>query len=507
MDKFLEMKRICKYFEGVRANYNVDFSVNRGEVHALLGENGAGKTTLMNILYGLYTATSGEIYLNGQKAEISSPLSAIKLGIGMVHQHFMLIPELTVIENVVLGLKGEKSPRLDLKTSARKLRQLAEQYHMEIDPFAKVWQLSVGQQQRVEILKALYRGAELLILDEPTAVLTPQEVDALFQMIDALKGQDKTVIFISHKLKEVIKICDRMTVLRLGEVVATVENGKTSEHALAAMMVGRAICTPANKRTQSPMDARAVLKLKDVACFNAKGVKALKGVNLQVCAGEILGICGVDGNGQSELVECITGLRKVVAGEIIINGSVVTNAKPSEILRKNVAHIPEDRLKSGIVIGMDLVENILLMNYDRDGFAKGELLDWVRINSYSEELLETYNVKTPGPHEMIENLSGGNQQKLVLGRELLRKPELLIAMHPVRGLDIGATEYIHDALLKERERGAAILLVSTELDELIALSDRVAVIYEGEIMGIVPPDIDISQLGLMMAGEKYSIVR
>ncbi|MEL7610197.1 MAG: ABC transporter ATP-binding protein [Bacillota bacterium] len=499
MADVLNMKRICKYFAGVRANYNVDLDIREGEVHALLGENGAGKSTLMNVLYGLYAPTSGEIYLNGKKVKITCPERAIELGIGMVHQHFMLVPALSVIENVVLGLNEGKSPFLDLPVASQKLMELANQYNMKIDPHAKVWQLSVGQQQRLEILKALYRGAKLFILDEPTAVLTPQEVEELFQMIRQLKNEGKTIIFISHKLNEIMTVCDRLTVLRLGEVVATLSVKETTKEQLAQLMVGK---TFEFKYDKKPMDVSVpdVLKMENVRCKNSRGLIALKGISLEVKKGEILGIAGVDGNGQSELVESIAGFIKVLSGKIFIDGEDVTNARPLHILQRKVAHIPEDRHKFGVVLSMNLVENVLLMNYYREGFVKGEMLQWKYIEKYSRNLIETYNVKTPGEHECMGHLSGGNQQKLVLGRELLRKPDLLIAMHPTRGLDVGATEYVHRKIIEERDRGAAVLLVSTELDEIYALADRIAVIYEGEIMGTAAPDIDIQRLGMMMAG-------
>ncbi len=502
MANVLEMKKICKYFAGVRANYNVDLEVREGEVHALLGENGAGKSTLMNVLYGLYTPTSGEIYLNGCKVDIPNPRKAIELGIGMVHQHFMLVSALSVVENVVLGMKGQKSPMLDLAAAADKLQKLADQYNMKIDPYAKIWQLSVGQQQRVEILKALYRGAKLFILDEPTAVLTPQEVEELFNMIRTLTSQGNTVIFISHKLNEVMSICGRVTVLRLGEVVATLETCETSKEDLARKMVGKEINLEYDKKPIDPAQQTPVLEMKNVECFNSKHIKSLKSLNLELRSGEILGICGVDGNGQSELSDCITGLTKVTSGNVLINGVDVTNKKPLDVLKRKVSHIPEDRHKRGVVLGMNLVENILLMNYYRDKFVKGEWLSWRYINQYADDLLSQYKVKTPSRYEMMSNLSGGNQQKVVLGREILREPDLLIAMHPTRGLDIGATEYVQREIVKERDRGAAILLISTELEEILALSDRIAVMYEGEIMGIVKPDIEIYRLGLMMAGTR-----
>ena len=501
MPALLEMKNICKYFPGVKANHNCQLVLEKGEVHALLGENGAGKTTLMNVLYGLYQPTSGEIYWNGEKVDITSPRTAIKLGIGMVHQHFMLIPALTVIENVILGMNSGKNGILDLKGAAEKFEKLAKQYNMHIDPWAEVWKLTVGQQQRLEILKALYRGADLLILDEPTAVLTPQEVEELFSMIRKLTGEGHTVIFISHKLNEVLAICDNITVLRLGEPVAAIKVKETNKDELARFMVGRDVSSRFEKK---PANLGAVvLEMKNVECFNDKGIPALKDFNLSLRAGEILGIVGVDGNGQSELVEAITGLRKVTRGQVVINGSDVTNKSPREILEHKVGHIPEDRHKRGLVLSMTLVENTMMMNYYKEPFARGWSLNWKKLRENTEKIIEQYQIKTTGPDELLKNLSGGNQQKVILGREISRAPNLLIAMHPVRGLDIGATEYVHKQLIKERDEGRAVLLISGELEEIISLSDRIAVMYEGEIMGIVDArNASLHELGLMMAGSK-----
>lgn len=501
MSVLLEMTNICKYFPGVKANHNCQLVLEKGEVHALLGENGAGKSTLMNILYGLYQPTSGEIFWNGQKVDITSPKAAIKLGIGMVHQHFMLIPALTVIENVILGMNSSKNGILDLKSAVKKFEKLSNQYNMHIDPWTEVWQLTVGQQQRLEILKALYRGADLLILDEPTAVLTPQEVEELFTMIRKLTSEGHTVIFISHKLNEVLTICDNITVLRQGNPVATINAKETDKEELARYMVGRDVSSKFDKKPANL--GNVVLEMKKVECFNNKGILALKNFDLTLKAGEILGIVGVDGNGQSELVEAITGLRKVTRGHVIINGSDVTNKPPREILEHKVSHIPEDRHKRGVVLPMTLIENIMMMNYFKEPYAKGWNLNWKKIRERSEKIIEQYQIKTTGPDELMKNLSGGNQQKVVLGREISRAPNLLIAMHPVRGLDIGATEYVHKQLLKERDEGRAVLLISGELEEVISLSDRIAVMYEGEIMGITDAkNAFVHELGLMMAGSK-----
>lgn len=505
MAVLLEMRNICKNFSGVKANTDCNLQIETGEVHALLGENGAGKSTLMNILYGLYTPTSGEIFWKGQKVEIKSPKAAIELGIGMVHQHFMLIPALTVIENVVLGMHSGNKGILDLKKAADEFQKLTKKYNMEIDPWAEVGQLSVGQQQRLEILKALFRGADLLILDEPTAVLVPQEVDELFQMIEKLTAEGHTVIFISHKLNEVMHICNRISVLRLGHSIATINVKDTNKDELARLMVGRDVSLNLNKK--APNLGKVVLELKNVECFNNKKIKAIKGMNLSIQAGEILGIAGVDGNGQSELVEAIVGLREVTHGQILINNKDVTNKSTREILEQKVGHIPEDRQKRGVLLPMNITENIMMMNYYKEPFARGWKLNWKRIIDNAENIVKQYQIKTPNLEELVENLSGGNQQKVVLGREISRDPDLLIAMHPVRGLDIGATEYIHERLIEQRDNGKAVLLISGELDELISLSDRIAVIYEGEIMGILDAkNVSIQELGLMMTGAKRHAV-
>ncbi|MGI9861747.1 ABC transporter ATP-binding protein [Moorella naiadis] len=500
MAPVLVMKDIVKEFGSFRANDGVNLEVETGEVHALLGENGAGKSTLMNILYGLYQATSGEIYFEGHPVEITSPKDAIDLGIGMVHQHFMLIPALTVAENIILGMPMPRGI-LDLKDACRKIKELSRQYGLDVDPEAPVWQLSVGQQQRVEIVKALYRGARLLILDEPTAVLTPQEVEDLFGVLQRLTEEGITVIFITHKLNEVMAICRRVTVLRAGKVIGTVATCDTDRNQLARMMVGREVFFQVDKQTCCP--GKPVLEVKDLEALNNKGLKALKGINFCLCRGEILGIAGVDGNGQSELVEAITGLRRVTSGQVLLNGEDVTNFPPRRILERSVAHIPEDRNVRGLVGPMSIKENLILQEYYKAPFSRGWFLNRDVITKHAVKMVREFDIRTTSEELPVKNLSGGNQQKVVLAREVFRQPELLIAMHPTRGLDVGATEYVHKRLIAERDRGAAVLLVSTELDEILSLSDRIAVIYEGEIMGIVPgPQAKVEELGLMMAGSK-----
>lgn len=503
MEYALQMKNICKYFSGVRANHNVNLDVKKGEVHALLGENGAGKSTLMNILYGLYTQTSGEIYFDGKLVNIDSPDKAIELGIGMVHQHFMLIPALTAIENVVLGMNDTKSPILDLDAAAKKFTELAKRYNMEIDPKAKVANMAVGQQQRLEILKALYRGANFFIFDEPTAVLTPQEVDELFIMFDQLTSEGKTIIFITHKLPEVMRACDRCTVLRLGEVTATVDVKDTTRQELATLMVGKPVDLSYDKAEIDPETQKVVLDVKGLKTVQKKEGMSLKGLDLQIKSGEIIGIAGVDGNGQNELVDCITGLMKADEGTVTINGEEITNAHPKKVLDAGVSHIPADRIARGIIMPMTLSENIYLMNTDDKSYKKGPFIDWRKIDKYAQDIISKYNVKTPSEQEYIQNLSGGNQQKVVLGRELERDPKLLIAMHPARGLDIGATYFVQSKIVEARDAGAAVLLVSTELEEIQALSDKIAVMYEGQIMGVVPADTPIHEISMMMAGIKY----
>ncbi|QRN85260.1 ABC transporter ATP-binding protein [Clostridia bacterium] len=499
-ENILEMRDIVKQFPGVLANDHVTFKVEKGEVHTLLGENGAGKSTLMNILYGLYSPTSGEIWLHGKKVDIHSPRVAIENGIGMVHQHFMLIPALTVIENVILGMTENKQV-LDLDGAANAFVELAQKYNMKIDPYEMVENLTVGEQQRVEILKALYRGADLLILDEPTAVLTPQEVDELFKMIDTLTGEGHTVIFISHKLNEVMHISNRVTVLRSGKSCETVLKENTDKHELARLMVGREI--DLDRSIGKPQLGDVVLEMKDVECVGDKGINALNGLNLTVRKGEILGIAGVDGNGQDEMLDVIAGLRKVTKGSIKICGTDSTNSNPREIMKRGVAHIPADRHKRGMISEMSIKENLMLIDYYKPPFAKGKRLNWNEIEKSSERLLKEFNVKAPSIETAGGSLSGGNQQKMVLARELDRDPEFLIAAHPVRGLDIGATEFVHERLIAERANGVGILLVSTELEEILTLADRIAVIYEGEIMGVIEAeDATVAELGLMMAGSK-----
>lgn len=496
----LEMKQVSKFFGKVKANFNVNLSVEEGEVHALLGENGAGKSTLMNILYGLYDQTNGEIYFKGEQLKLKNSKDAINKGIGMIHQHFMLVPTLTVIENVVLGMPSNKTV-LDLKKSAKEFAAMAEKYNMPIDPWAKVSSLSVGQQQRAEILKALYRKATLLILDEPTAVLTPQEVGALFLVIRRLKKENITIILISHKMNEIMEICDRCSILRKGEMIKTIPISQIEDtNQLAQLMVGREVNFVMDKKDREV--GNTVLSLNEVTYYDMDQVKRLNKVSFDIKQGEILGICGVDGNGQSELARCITGLLHPSEGKILLGQEDITKAATSTILKKGVSHIPEDRHHMGMLLDMTINENLILMSFDQEPYSKKQFLNWKWIRSHNEELIAKYDVKTPGIEERAGNLSGGNQQKFVVGRELDRNPNLLVAMHPDRGLDIGATKFIQQRLLDERNKGAAVLLISTELDEIMELSDRILVINSGNVVGIVSQkEATREMLGMMMASK------
>jgi len=501
MTSIIKMEKITKRFPGVLANDHVDLEVEKGEIHVLLGENGAGKTTLMNILYGLHQPDAGTIYLKGREVKINSPRKAIDLGIGMVHQHFMLIPALTVTENIVLGTKVPREPFLDLTGSAEKIKALSRQYGFNLDPSVKVWHLSVGQQQRVEIIKTLYRGADILILDEPTAVLTPQETQELFAILRRLKDEGHTVIFISHKLNEVMEISDRITVLRQGRVIKTLRTKDTNKAELARLMVGREVSFVVEKTPCQP--GQEALRISGLKARNDRQLEAVKSIDLAVRAGEILGLAGVDGNGQSELVEAIAGLRKATGGEVFFLGQPVRHQPLRRLFEMGLGFIPEDRHRQGLVKEMPLMENLILQRFYRPPFARYGFLNYRVIREYANELIKKYDIRTPSPLVPAKNLSGGNQQKVVLAREMDRQPALLIAMHPTRGLDVGATEYVHRRIIEERDRGCAILLVSTELEEILALSDRIAVIYEGEIMGVLNRnEISIEDLGLMMAGSK-----
>ncbi len=502
--QFLEMKGITKRFPGVLANDHVDFQVRSGEIHALLGENGAGKTTLMRILYGLYQPDEGKIAINGKAVTIRSPREATALGISMVHQHFMLVPPLTVAENVILGLKSTREPWLNLGEAQERIAELGRCYGLRVDPRARVWQLSVGEQQRVEIIKALYRRAELLILDEPTAVLTPQEVQEFFTILRQMARQGQAIIFISHKLHEVTALSDRVTVLRDGQVVGTMLTSATDRQRLAQMMVGREISF---QRYKDPVNKGEVaLELQGVWAQGDKGLPALKGVSLTVSQGEILGLAGVAGNGQRELAEVIAGLRPATQGKVVVGQKDVTNRSPAEIIAQGMSYVPEERMRVGTIVDFSVAENAILETHGQAPLARGWFLDYQAIGRYAEKLIADFDVKTPSQDTPVRHLSGGNVQKLILARELSRSPRLLVAAQPTRGLDVGATEYIQKRLVEQRSKGTAILLISEDLDEVLALSDRVAVMYEGQVVGVMPTsEASVEELGLLMAGVKKQL--
>jgi len=494
----VEMCNIIKRFPGVLANDKVCFDVNAGEVHALLGENGAGKSTLMRQLYGMYRPDAGDILINGQPYVFSSPADAIKAGIGMIHQHFMLVPTLTVAENVALGLTSSREPMLDLDKVASKIVELAQVYGLKVDPTNYVWQLSVGEQQRVEIIKALYRGASLIILDEPTAVLTPQEVNDLFVTLKRMVSEGHALIFISHKLHEVMAISDRVTVLRDGRIIGTCQTRDVTRNDLVKMMVGREV-KPLNPQPLHSGAAR--LNIQGLRAMGDRGTEALRGIDLQIHAGEIVGLAGVSGNGQRELAECLAGVRKATHGVILLDEQDTVHMPLKKRVEAGLAFIPEERMRDGAIREFSVQENVFLHDHASPKFTRGIFLDFARMSAFASELVKNFSVKTPGLDTPIKNLSGGNIQKLIMARELARRPKVLIAAQPTRGVDIGATEYIHQRLLQQRESGTAIFLISEDLDEIRFLSDRIAVIYEGKIIGVVERDqATVEQIGLMMAG-------
>jgi simple sugar transport system ATP-binding protein len=507
MAAILKMNHIYKKFPGVVANADVCLEVEQGEVHTLLGENGAGKSTLMNCLCGLYKPTSGEILIEEKPVKFSSAKDAMSIGIGMVHQHFMLIPTMTVVENCLIGSRDAGRLKLDLKSAANRISELAKKYNLNIDPFAKVGDLAVGERQRVEIVKALLRGARILILDEPTAVLTPQETGELFGMIRNLTKNGLTIMFISHKLNEVKEISDRVTVLRSGRKCGTYDIGDCTVKDLARLMVGREVDFTIDRLAKEAGDT--MLTVRGLTLDREGGdTKLLDGIDLEIRKGEILGIAGVDGNGQSELIECLTGMRRAAKGQAIYKELDLLRCKTRRIMKSGISHIPQDRQKTGLIMQMGLTENLILQDYYKARFGKHGFVDWKYANEYSNKLIEDFNIKTPSRFELAQNLSGGNQQKVIVAREISRRPDLLIAMHPTRGLDVGAIEYIHKKIMEQRDEGIGVLLVSTELEEVLKLSDRIAVMYEGKIMGIVKPcETTIEELGLMMGGTPLSEIR
>jgi general nucleoside transport system ATP-binding protein len=497
----LELRGITKQFPGVLANDHIDFDLQASEVHALLGENGAGKSTLMSILYGLYTADSGEILMGGKPVTIGSPKDAIELGIGMVHQHFMLIPVMTVTENIVLAQEPKQAGvLLDYDAAAERVRELSTSFGLAVDPHARIEKITVGQQQRVEILKALYRGAQILILDEPTAVLTPQEAHELFEIIESLKVQGKSIVFISHKLNEVLEVADRVSVLRRGKLVETIPREGATEAKLARSMVGREVLLRVEKKPATP--GERLLHVEDLSVRDDRGLDAVRGVSFDVRAGEIVGIAGVDGNGQSELIDALTGLRNVAGGKITVGEEDLTRATAREALDAGMGHIPEDRHRRGLVLDFNLAENLVLHDYGKEPFSR---FGWVNPRTWfrwAAGLLKEFDVRGGGPTTRGGSLSGGNQQKVVVAREVTRNPSVLIAAQPTRGLDVGAIEFVHRRLVEQRDAGKAVLLVSLELEEILSLADRILVLYEGRIVAEFPPDVTEEEVGIAMLGGK-----
>lgn len=497
----IEMKEITKKFGDFVANDHINLTVRKGEIHALLGENGAGKSTLMNMLAGLLEPTSGEIVINGQVVKIDSPSKSSQLGIGMVHQHFMLVEAFTVAENIILGNEVVKKGVLDLKKASQDILDLSHKYGLAVDPDAKVADISVGAQQRAEILKTLYRGADILIFDEPTAVLTPSEIHELMEIMKHLVKEGKSIILITHKLDEIRAVADRVTVIRRGKSIETVDVAGATSQELAEMMVGHSVSFTTDKEAPKPKDV--VLSIKDLIVNENRGIPAVKNLSLEVRRGEIVGIAGIDGNGQSELVQAITGLRKVKAGSITIKGQDVTKLSSRKITELSVGHVPEDRHRDGLVLEMTMAENLALQTYYKEPMSKNGILNFSHINEYARKLMKEFDVRGAGEFVLAKGFSGGNQQKAIIAREIDRDPDLLIVSQPTRGLDVGAIEYIHKRLIEERDRGKAVLVVSFELDEILNLSDRIAVIHDGKIQGIVTPaETNKQELGILMAGGK-----
>ncbi|MBG9981988.1 ABC transporter ATP-binding protein [Aerococcaceae bacterium DSM 111020] len=501
----IEMRQISKKFGDFYANKNINLELRKGEIHALLGENGAGKSTLMNMLSGLLLPTSGEILINGQVTEIDSPNKANQLGIGMVHQHFMLIDAFTVLENIILGAEPTSGIGLDKKTSLQKVEELSQKYGLSVDPSALVRDISVGMQQRVEILKVLYRGADVLIFDEPTASLTPQEIDDLMVTMKALVREGKSIIIITHKLDEIKAVADRCTVIRRGESIDTVDVADVTSKQLADMMVGRSVVFTSEKEPANPQGI--ALDVNELTVTNSAGINVVNNLSLQVHDGEIVGIAGVDGNGQTELVLAINGLMQVDSGSIHFRGQEITNETPRALYELGIGHIPEDRHKHGIILDMPLEENFILKNYYQEPYSKNTFLQFNPITSNARELIEKYDVRTTSEKATARSLSGGNQQKAIIARELKVNPAFLTAANPTRGLDVGAIEYIHEAIIEERDKGHGVLLMSFELDEIMNLSDRIIVMYGGKIVADIPTsETNEQELGLMMAGTPYAEV-
>ena len=502
MDVAVKMQNIVKKFGDFVANDGINLTVHKGEVHAILGENGAGKSTLMNILYGLYNPTSGQIFIDGKETVIGTPQRAIDLGIGMVHQHFMLIPPFTVTENIVLGMEDTNGLVLDLKKSREKIVELSEKYGLSVDPDAKIEDISVGMQQRVEIIKVLYRGANTLILDEPTASLTPQEIAELIEIIKSLTNDGKSVILITHKLKEIKACADTCTIIRHGKYINTVDVKNTTESELASMMVGRDVSFTVEKEKRET--GEVVLEVKDLCAKDYRNVEILKSLSLSVRRGEIVGIAGVDGNGQSELVEILTGLKKAESGSVTILGQNAFNVTPKQSFEMGITSIPEDRQKYGLVLDFSVAENLILQNFEKEPFSKNGILNKADIESHANDMIKKFDIRPNDcSKKAAKTLSGGNQQKVIIAREVTNDSDLLIAVNPTRGLDVGAIEFVHKYLVEQRNKNKAVLLVSFELDEIMNLSDRIEVIFDGQITGEVAGDeADENELGLLMAGGK-----
>ena len=498
-ENVIEMREITKVFGEFVANDKINLVLRKGEIHALLGENGAGKSTLMNMLAGLLEPTSGEIVVNGQVVKLDSPSKAASLGIGMVHQHFMLVEAFTVAENIILGSELTKKGVLDIARATREINELSERYGLAVDPSAKVADISVGAQQRVEILKTLYRGADILIFDEPTAVLTPSEIDELMAIMKNLVKEGKSIILITHKLDEIRAVSDRVTVIRRGKSIETVEIAGATNADLAEMMVGRSVSFKTEKQEAQPKEV--ILSIKDLVVNENRGVPAVKNLSLDVRAGEIVGIAGIDGNGQSELIQAITGLRKIESGSVELKGQSIVGLHPRQITEMSVGHVPEDRHRDGLVLEMMISENIALQTYYKEPLSKKGILNYSNIIGYAKQLMQEFDVRAASEIVPASALSGGNQQKAIIAREVDRNPDLLIVSQPTRGLDVGAIEYIHKRLVQERDNGKAVLVVSFELDEILNVSDRIAVIHDGKIQGIVTPETTNKQeLGVLMAG-------
>lgn len=501
MDYVIEMLNIRKEFPGIVANDDITIQLKKGEIHALLGENGAGKSTLMNVLFGLYQPEKGEIRVNGKKVNITDPNAANDLGIGMVHQHFMLVDNFTVTQNIILGSEPTKKGKISIKKAAKDVQELSDRYGLKVDPYSKISDISVGMQQRVEILKTLYRGAEVLIFDEPTAVLTPQEITELMEIMNALISEGKSIILITHKLKEIMQACDRCTVIRKGKGIGTVDVASTTVTELATLMVGREVSFKTDKTPAVPKET--VLKIENLIVKDTRKVDKVKGLNLDLRAGEIVGVAGIDGNGQTELIEAITGLTKSESGSIKLNNKDIKNLSPRKVTESGVGHIPQDRHKFGLVLDFPIGENMVLQTYYQKPFSENAMLNYKEIYKKANELIEEYDVRTPSSHTLARSLSGGNQQKAIISREIDRSPDLLIAAQPTRGLDVGAIEFIHKKLVEERNKGKAILLISFELDEIMDVSDRIAVMFDGQIVASVKPEeTNEQELGLLMAGSE-----